>query len=179
MNKIKVNLVNWLYNITTFAEYKIYHDCNGTIKFLKRLPATSHYFMIHDHNRQNVNLQPCKLLFLLIPIHPFLPLHTLGARAQKMFIFLIFQSKTQSSRNWVFNKGYCTPNQKLECFVLYLKIINTFWKKWYMHLKANCPGNSNNGIKILVNQVVFKFWIQTVKILFWSVTQELLILPTF
>ena len=25
-------------------------------------------------------------------------------------------------------KGYCTPNQKLACFVLYLKIINTFLK---------------------------------------------------
>ena len=24
--------------------------------------------------------------------------------------------------------GYCTPNQKLACFVLYLKIINTFLK---------------------------------------------------
>ena len=87
MNKIKINLVNWLYNITTFAEYKMYNDYNGTIKFLKRLPATSHYFMIHDHNRRDVNLQPCKLLFLIIHIHPFLPLHTLGVRAQKMFIF--------------------------------------------------------------------------------------------
>ena len=26
-------------------------------------------------------------------------------------------------------KGHCTPNQKLACFVLYLKIINTFLKK--------------------------------------------------
>ena len=24
--------------------------------------------------------------------------------------------------------GYCTPNQKLACFVLYLKIIDTFLK---------------------------------------------------
>ena len=29
-------------------------------------------------------------------------------------------------------KGYCTPNQKLACFVLYLKIINTFLKKLYI-----------------------------------------------
>ena len=26
-------------------------------------------------------------------------------------------------------RGFCTPNQKLECFVLYLKIINSFLKK--------------------------------------------------
>ena len=26
-------------------------------------------------------------------------------------------------------RGYCTPNLKLTCFVLYLKIINTFFKK--------------------------------------------------
>ena len=25
-------------------------------------------------------------------------------------------------------RGFCTPNQKLTCFVLYLKIINTFLK---------------------------------------------------
>ena len=27
--------------------------------------------------------------------------------------------------------GNCTPNQKLACFVLYLKIINTFLEKIY------------------------------------------------
>ena len=27
-----------------------------------------------------------------------------------------------------FIKGYCTPNQKLACFVPYLKIVNTFMK---------------------------------------------------
>ena len=26
-------------------------------------------------------------------------------------------------------RGYCTPNQKLPCFVLYLKFINTFLQK--------------------------------------------------
>ena len=29
-----------------------------------------------------------------------------------------------------------------------------------------------NGIEILVGQAVFTFWIKTVKILFWSITQE-------
>ena len=28
-------------------------------------------------------------------------------------------------------RGNCTPNQKLACFALYLKIINTFWKIIY------------------------------------------------
>ena len=28
------------------------------------------------------------------------------------------------------------------------------------------------GIEILVDQAVFKLWIKTVKILFWSITQE-------
>ena len=28
------------------------------------------------------------------------------------------------------------------------------------------------GIEILVGKVVFKFWIKTVKMLFWSITQE-------
>ena len=36
-----------------------------------------------------------------------------------------------------------------------------------------------NSIQILVDQVVFKLWIKTVKILFWSVTQELLGLLKF
>ena len=30
--------------------------------------------------------------------------------------------------NWANLRGYCTPKQKLACFVLYLKIINTFLK---------------------------------------------------
>ena len=29
-----------------------------------------------------------------------------------------------------------------------------------------------NGIEILVGQAVFKLWIKTVKILFWSLTHE-------
>ena len=29
-----------------------------------------------------------------------------------------------------------------------------------------------NGIEILVGQAVFKLWIKTVKIMFWSITQE-------
>ena len=56
--------------------------------------------------------------------------------------------------------------QKLACFVLYLKIINNFlknelnyasYKKLFKELK--------NGIKVLVNQAVFKLLIKTVKML--------------
>ena len=32
-----------------------------------------------------------------------------------------------------------------------------------------------NGIKISVGQALFKLWIKTVKMMFWSITQELLI----
>ena len=35
------------------------------------------------------------------------------------------------------------------------------------------------GIEILIGQAVFKLWIKTVKILFWSITQELLGLLKF
>ena len=31
-------------------------------------------------------------------------------------------------RKDTFLRGYCTPNQKLACFVLYFKIIDTFLK---------------------------------------------------
>ena len=55
----------------------------------------------------------------------------------------------------------------------YLKIVNPFFKnnlcilnisKLYKELK--------NGIEILVGQAAFKLWIKTVKMLFWSLTQE-------
>ena len=45
-----------------------------------------------------------------------------------------------------------TPNQKLACFVLYLKIINTFLKNNESLLFKELK----NGIEILVDQVVLK-----------------------
>ena len=36
-----------------------------------------------------------------------------------------------------------------------------------------------NGIEILVGQAVFQLWIKTVKMLFGSITQELLGLPKY
>ena len=73
-------------------------------------------------------------------------------------------------------RGYCTPNLKPTCFVCYLKIIN-------LSLRNNASKELKNGIEILVQQVIFKLWIETVKIIFWSITQEplglLKILMTF
>ena len=57
----------------------------------------------------------------------------------------------------------------MTCFVLYLKIIKTF-------LKIICGPDSKfskelkNAIEILVGEVLFKLWIKTVKIMFWSRT---------
>ena len=50
---------------------------------------------------------------------------------QKLLMYL-------NSNTWYWVKGtnhlreYCTPNQKLACFVLYLKIINTLLKIIYV-----------------------------------------------
>ena len=59
-------------------------------------------------------------------------------------------------------KGYCATNQKLaSMFVLYLKIINTFFKNDIYILKQIVQGTQND-IEILVDQVTFK--IKTVKL---------------
>ena len=69
-------------------------------------------------------------------------------------------------------RGYYTPDLKLAVFVCYLIIIDSFLKnnvcisKLYKEFK--------NGIESLVGQAFWGIWIKTVKILFWSLTQELL-----
>ena len=56
--------------------------------------------------------------------------------------------------------------------VFYLKIINTFSKS-NMHLIVNSRFKEfKNGFEILVELVVFKLRIKTVKMLFESITQE-------
>ena len=55
--------------------------------------------------------------------------------------------------------------------MLYLKIINTFLKNNLCIVKQ-ISKELKNSIDILVDQVVFKLWIKTVKILFWPITQE-------
>ena len=49
-------------------------------------------------------------------------------------------------------RGYCTTYQKLACFVLYLKIINTLWKNNIMHLIKKMFKELKNGTEILVVQ---------------------------
>ena len=48
---------------------------------------------------------------------------------------------------YLFLRGYCTPNQKSACFMLYLKIINTFLKKRYASY-SKLSKELNNGIKL-------------------------------
>ena len=50
-------------------------------------------------------------------------------------------------------KGYCTPNQKLACFVCYLKIINTFLKNNICIWKQIAQGTQNR-IEILIGEVM-------------------------
>ena len=60
----------------------------------------------------------------------------------------------------------------------YLKIIKPFQK--IMHTsESKLFKELKNGIATLVGQVVFKLWIKTVKIMFWSTTQEMLGLLKF
>ena len=54
-------------------------------------------------------------------------------------------------------QGQSTPNQKLACFVLYLKIINTFLKNNICTLKQIVQG-TQNSIENLVDQVVLSYW---------------------
>ena len=60
-----------------------------------------------------------------------------------------------SSVKFLHIKGYCTSYQKLACFVLYLKIINTFLKKNTHHKLFK---EFKNGIETLVGQAVFKIY---------------------
>ena len=48
--------------------------------------------------------------------------------------------------SWCLNilSGNYTSNRNWVCFVCYLKIINTFFERWYSYLKANCRRNSKN-----------------------------------
>ena len=52
---------------------------------------------------------------------------------------------------WKFCKlrGYCTPNQKLACFVLSLKIINPFLQKIIYASYSKLSKELKNGIKML------------------------------
>ena len=68
----------------------------------------------------------------------------------KKALYYVYTKNTIS----IWLRGNCTPNQKLARFVLYLKIVNTFFKN-SKHLIANCP-RKKNGIEILVRYSVEK-----------------------
>ena len=55
--------------------------------------------------------------------------------------------------NW--GGGGTAPNQRLACFALYLKIVNTFVQENVYILRQIVKG-THNGIGILVGQAVFK-----------------------
>ena len=88
-------------------------------------------------------------------------------------IFLDEKSSGLSSLNrglkfWTFSlRGNCTPNQKLACFVLYFKMINTF-------LKIICVSYSKlvkelkSEIEICSGPAVFKLWIKIVNEIFFD-----------
>ena len=57
-------------------------------------------------------------------------------------------------------RGNCTPNQKLTCFVLYLKIINTFLKTNESYSKLS--RKLKNSIEIQVGQAVLELLIKTI-----------------
>ena len=67
-------------------------------------------------------------------------------------------------------RGYCTPYQKLACFVLYLKIINTFLKNNIYASHGKLSKELKHYIEILVDKAIFKLWIKTFKIMFGSIT---------
>ena len=61
-------------------------------------------------------------------------------------IVLFFTYKKTNSllcRVWIRLSGICTPNQKLACFLLFLKINNT----WIMHLTVNCPRDLKKALR--------------------------------
>ena len=63
--------------------------------------------------------------------------------------------------------------------MLYLKIINTFFEKLNYASLRKLSKELKIDFEILAGQAVFKLWIKTVKILFWSIIQEPLALLKF
>ena len=89
------------------------------------LLATHNIFSLKKEKQMNIIL----LKFILV--------HSVHSRCFQFSIFImmitfiqmfIIHDNVQSKELGVKGRGYCTPIQKLACFVLYLKIINTFLK---------------------------------------------------
>ena len=80
-------------------------------------------------------------------------------KCSKTFLFLDCRQSVDIS----YLRGYCTPNQKLTCFVLYLKIINTFLNKLHASY-SKLSKELKNSVKISVDQAVLELMIKTI---FW------------
>ena len=85
--------------------------------------------------------------------------------------FIIFHNKYSGKHTWPLGGTAPLYSLKLANFVCNLKIINTFLRNDICFLKQIVQG-TKNGIEIMIGQMIFKLWIKTVKILFWSITQE-------
>ena len=153
----------------------VYIRGHNWVHFTHRLVYCYHEFKLRYLKNQKLFSTTVKALF-----------EPTVLRKKRRRIFALFKSiflrnRSLSNARWFYGKkrkigkgnlylrGYCTPNQKWACFVLYLKIINTFFEKKNIHWNS-------------VGQAVFKLhelWIKTVKIVFGSITQELLSLPKF
>ena len=79
-------------------------------------------------------------LLLWFPISPLVYNVSLSFSTYILYMYFYFVQPP-----WT---GSCTPNQKLACFVLYLKIINNFLKNNYMHFMVLCPRNSKKALKL-------------------------------
>ena len=71
------------------------------------------------------------------------PLQTLSAfwgtpsREYALYIPKHSRKRNLEDSEFCFLRGYCTLNLKLVCFLCYLKIIKTFFKKLCIYLKLN------------------------------------------
>ena len=101
-------------------------------------------------------------IFLSLTIMSFLDLFSKSTVSSTRVPVTLLTSMTSCSRHLMMNlysrtlahkatfasRGYNTPKLKSACFVCYLKILNTSWKK---KNNTNCPRNSNNhGVENLV-----------------------------
>ena len=71
-----------------------------------------------------------------------------------MVLSLLFCKRLITKLNFCDLRGHCTPNQKSACFVLYLKVINTFWKLIYASY-STLSKELKNSIGILVGAGFF------------------------
>ena len=109
---------------------------------------------------QNLILLKMSLVPCFVGVHRTFYLDQLAQMNQKPIVF-IMQFLDQVLSVYCFAccqyslRGYCTPDQKLACFVLYLKIINTSLKNniciiisadYYYHV-GYCPRNSKTASK--------------------------------